>query len=799
MKHSHINPFIFFAIVLLFFISSCDNNSKDEKKEHLHDLVSYVDPNIGSVHSRWFFYTPASRPFGMAKLSPQTNAQGSIGSWMPNGYSGDQNSIEGFGHFHEFQIGGLIVMPTIGRLQTVNGNLENPDSGYRSRFKKENEYAEAGYYKVKLDDYNIDVELSATDRVGFHRYKFNEGDTANIIFDIGHKQGESGEIIETFVEWDGEFSVSGYIETYPEYQKFCDEGNTVKMYFYALLDKKAIESGAFVDENIENGVKTSKGKNNGLFLKFDLSKNKDIEMKVGLSYTSITNAKQNLKSEAESLSFDQAHEEARNAWNIELNKIYVEGNSREDKVKFYTSLYHALLGRGLASDYNGSYIKFDKSIGQIPLDENNKPKYNHYNSDGIWGAFWNLTQLWSLAYPEYLSYYVQSNLDYYKDRGWLHDGVAAGTYANGVQTNFQALVIASAYNCGIRDFDIEVAYEAALKNELEYRGRDLGNGKYDLAYFVKEGYIPYQDTIISNGWAFNFGASHTLEYSLSSYAVSQMASSLGKKDDARKLLKQAGYWENLYDSETKLIRPKLPSGDFIEEFDPMKAWDGFQEGNAYQYTWYVPHNISKLKNLIGEDLFNERLENTFIESQKNLFGGGDKVDSFSGVEMLYNHGNQPCLHNSWLFNYSNKPWLTQYWTRTICDEFYGTTELHGYGYGQDEDQGQLGAWFVISSMGLFDVQGLTNKNPSIQFSSPLFDKISIKLNNKYYKGDKIEIITNNNSKHNKYIQSVKINGNDYNRNWIERSKLTDGAKIIFEMGNKANKNWGIAQEPPSMD
>jgi predicted alpha-1,2-mannosidase len=415
----------------------------------------------------------------------------------------------------------------------------------------------------------------------------------------------------------------------------------------------------------------------------------------------------------------------------------------------------------------------------------------------MWGGFWNLSQLWAMVYPEIFNQYLQSNIDFYKETGWLHDGEAAGVYTNGVQTNFQGLLIASAYNCGFRDFDWETGYEAAVKNELEYRGRNLGNGKYDLYYFVKNGYVPYQDTIIGNGWVFNFGASHTLEYAFSSYAVAQMAKNRGNEADYSKLMEQAGYWKNLFDSESKFIRPKLPSGEFIKDFDPMKAWDGFQEGNAYQFTWFVPHDIAGLIENIGKDLFNERLEKTFEESRKSLFGGGEEIHSFSGVEMLYNQGNQPCLHQSWLFNYSGKPWLTQKWTRIICDEFYGTEPLHGYGFGQDEDQGQLGAWYVMAALGLFDVQGHTNAEPTFQFGSPLFEKVSIQLSED--PGNRLVIETKDNGPENYYVRSLKFNGETIENTWLKRETLMQGGKLVFEMDSVPNKNRGAKVPPPSMN
>lgn len=763
------------------------------------DAVSWVDPQIGSVHGRWFFYTPAAIPFGMCKLAPHTNAYEGVGSWMPAGYDDRHTSIEGFGHFHEFQVGGVVFMPTTGTLQTTPGTLENPDSGYRSRFDKNEEHAEPGYYSVFLKDYEINAELTATERVGFHRYTFPQTNNAHLIIDIGHKQGESSTVISAFAKINDQNEVEGYVTTYPEYAKFCDPDKYVTMYFVAKLNKKPKSVGSFIDSIQVPGNSSTQGIRNGLYLTFEMKEGELLEIQTGVSYTSIANARNNLMVESKNQTFDQVRKSAHDLWNEMLGRIQVEDNNSINKVKFYTGLYHALLGRGVSSDVNGAYPLVDGKIGQIPLDKNGVPTHKHYNTDGMWGGFWNLSQLWALVYPEHFSDYIQSNLDYYDHRGWLHDGEATGVYTNGVQTNLQGLLIASAYHCGIRDFDVQKGYEAALKNEIDYIGRGLGNGKYNLHYFVNNGYVPYKDTTISNGWVFNFGASHTLEYAFTSYGVAQFAKALGDQTNYEKLMKQAAYYRNLFDPETKFIRPKKVDGTFITPFDPMKAWAGFQEGNAYQFTWYIPHDIRGLINLIGIEEFNKRLELTFNESQKSMFGGDkDNINSFSGVEMLYNHGNQPCLHQSWLFNYSGKPWLTQKWSRAIGDQFYGSEPLHGYGVGQDEDQGQLGAWYVLNALGLFDVQGHSNINPTFQFGSPIFEKVTIKLNNKYYKGEELVIKTVTNSKENYYIQSATFNGTDLQKCWIERSSLTNGGTLIFEMGNTPNTKWGILTPPPSM-
>ena len=238
-----------------------------------------------------------------------------------------------------------------------------------------------------------------------------------------------------------------------------------------------------------------------------------------------------------------------------------------------------------------------------------------------------------------------------------------------------------------------------------------------------------------------FAASHTLEYSYSAFAAAQMAKSMGLKDDYKKLIKYSDGWKLIFDPIDKLIHPRNAKGEFIDKFDPYEPWRGFQEGNAIQYTFFVPQNPAGLITAIGKAEFNTRLNTIFETAQKNSFGGGKEIDAFAGIKSIYNHGNQPNLHISWLFNFSGKPWLTQKWTRAICNEFYGTEPIHGYGYGQDEDQGQLGSWYVMAALGLFDVKGFTDARPIVEIGSPLFDKATIQLGN----GKKLVIETKNNA------------------------------------------------------
>lgn len=774
-----------FLVICMSIIMGCSTSTSSTKA-----LVDYVDPNIGTAHCRWFFYTPAAIPFGMAKLAPSTDAHlGNPGGWQAVGYDFRHTSIEGFANFHEFQVGGVVFAPTVGELQTVPGELENLDGGYRSRFDKKDEVAAPGYYSVLLKDYGVKAELTAMKRVGFHRYTYPKTELANLIFDIGNKQGESGEVKDAEVQYFEDGRVEGYVITSPVYVNIYQKGADVRMYFSAVLNKKPVQVGTFVKDVVNPGKHQEKGPGAGLYMTFSTEEQEAVEVKVGLSYTSIENARFNRETEAADVTFDQAKKNATDVWNESLSRIYVEGGKETDKVKFYTGLFHALLGRGLASDANGYYPKNNGTVGRIALDEEGNPVHQHYNTDAIWGGFWNLTQLWSLAYPEYYSDWIKSQLLVYQDAGWLGDGIACSKYVSGVGTNFTSLAIAAAYNCGIRDFDVQQGYEAALKNEVEWRGRLEGAGKMDVRQFVERGYSPNEKRfdMVTREEGSGFGASHTMEYSFSSFAVSQFAKHLGKEDDYKLLSNLSNGWKNLYDPETRLIRPKDTKGNFLEDFNPLAPWKGFQEGNAVQYTFYVPHQIDELVDLVGQETFNSRLDSIFLLSQKNIFGGGKEVDAFAGLKTVYNHGNQPNLHISWLFNFSGKPYLSQKWVRAILDEFYGLEGIHGYGYGQDEDQGQLGAWYVMSALGLFDVKGLTEIDPKFQIGAPLFDKVTVRLNKDYYPGEKFVIEAKKQAVGDCYLQDISLNNRPQDTVQLPFSEVVKGGKLVLGLGASPNE------------
>lgn len=763
------------------------------------DLIHYADPNIGTVHSRWFFYTPAAEPFGLAKLGASTNGTyGNAQGWEAVGYDGTHTSIDGFPCLHEFQVGGISLMPVTGGLKTVPGTLEDPDSGFRSRFDHADECAWPGYYSVLLKDYGIRTELTATARTGFQRYTFPESDSARIIFNIGNRQGESGNVKDAYIKYDGKNTVEGYVVTEPEYIKKYQAGASLPMYFYAVIDTAPESADVFFQGGQPERSSEIRGAGAMMALNYETSEGQRITVKIGLSYTSIENARQNMVAEAENATFDEVRKATETKWNDALGRIRVYGGTEDSRIKFYTGLYHALLGRGLASDVNGAYPRNDGTVGQIPLDRSGKPLHSHYNTDAVWGAYWNLETLWALAYPEYYNDFINSQMLVYNETGWLGDGIANSRYVSGVGTNMTSIAFVGAYNSGIRNFDVEKAYQAALKNETESRDRLEGAGKLDVGQFVERGWVPYiaGDNFSMPSDGSQFSASHTLEYSFSSYAVAQWAKALGYEADYRRLMELSRGWEKLFDEKTGFIHPRDEDGNFIDSFNPYEPWRGFQEGNAMQYTFFVPHDPYGLIEKVGKDEFNHRLDSIFVEARKSVFGGGKVTYAFSGLQSPYNHGNQPCLHIPWLFNFSGRPYLTQKWTRLICDEFYGTDAEHGYGYGQDEDQGQLGAWYVLAAVGLFDVQGGASLEPTFQIGSPQFDRIEIALDPMNASAKKFVIEVEGNSPEAMYVQSATLDGSPLDRNWLYRSEVYDGGTLRLTMGTTPSEDWGAAAPPP---
>ncbi len=744
--------------------------------------VDYVRPQIDTRKSRWFYFSSASRPFGMVSLSPDTQTRGSWNS----GYLYDKLHIQCFSHIHCWQLAGVPVMPTTG---PILGHL-----GFKacqSPFSHSNETVSPGYHKVVLDRYGITVELTSTSRVGMHRYTYPKGQDANVMFDVGAFLAH-GKISKASFRQVSATELAGYSVLAPTSRR----QKPLTVYYVAQFNQPIVTCGTWKPIN---GKKTlvdasaQEGKDIGGYVSFGDLKGTPLLMKVGISYVSEEQAKLNLVSELNHWNFDRVVQESRNDWNQELGKIKVEGGSTSERIKFYTDLWHSLLGRHTFSDVNGKYVDNTGSkpqIRQVPL-KNGTPVRNTYNSDGFWGAEFNLNILWSLAYPKVLSDFVSTMVDYYRNGGLIARGPSGGNYTYVMVGDTTIPLIAAAYNKGIRDFDIQGAYDGSLKNSesggiRDHAGYELNPNCY-MEWYATHGYVP--EGLPGKG-GHREGCAMTLYFAYQDWCMAQFAQAIGQRETAEKYLKRSFNYRNVFDPSVGWMRPRNQDGSWLTPFAPTgKGFNmpGFVESNSAIFTYYVPHNVPDLITLLGGNrAFIDKLNEQFEKAAPKRFITPHGAHAGNWVD----YENQPSLHMAHLFSHAGAPWLTQYWVRRIKQEVFGDITPYG-GYNGDEDQGQMGAYGVLTAIGLFDIQGGAAVNPSYEITTPLFDKVVITLDNRYYPGQHFVIETLNNKPGNIYIQRAELNGKPWNSFRIPHSELIKGGKLILELGNQPNKSWGI--------
>ena len=768
--------------------------------------VDLVNPLIDSANSRWFFFSSATRPFGMVNLSPD---MGTAGAWE-SGYRYNQKKINFFSHIHAWQLSGIPVLPTTGKIKAHLGPKE-----YGSSYSHDRERVEAGYHSIILDDYNIKAELTSTKRVGFHRYTFPKSNQSAVILDLSAQLGPSG-------------TESGYVERvsnkkligYAVMEKTRRRPKPTKVFFSIHFNKPFDALHAYRDGKLLGKVKKFKGKNGGVYPIFKTTDGEQILMKVAISYVSSSQAELNLNTELSNWEFDDVVKDSKDEWNEYLSRIQIKGNTRDQQVRFYTDLWHALQGRRIISDVNGKYSDMTgdtQRIGQIPLDEVGEPKFNHYNSDSFWGAQWTLNTLWHLVYPRITEEFINSMLLMYDDGGLIPRGPSGGNYTYVMTGASTTPFIVSAYMKGIRGFNVEKAYEGMLKNALP--GGIMSKVGYEhytnkgggIEYYIDRGYVPFPLYEKQYGYH-QCGPGVTMEYAYQDWTLAQMAKVLNKDSDHKMLIKRAANYRNIYDSSSGWMRGRTLDGNWIEPFDPLvyegdykdPLGSGFVEATAAAATWFVPHDLAGLAELMGgKDIAARRLNQSFLIAKQHGFVAhnyrGDNFVSSYRRRAFINYGNQPSMQTGYIFNYFGQPWLTQKWVREVIDEVYSDNDPQ-HGYSGDEDQGLMGALCVLMKIGLFEMKGGAEINPSYDLSSPIFDQITIHLDKDYYQGVNFKIDVLNNSPKNKFIQSVKLNGKPLNQSWLYHKDLVKGGNLEYVLGEEPNYDWGTALEslPSSM-
>lgn len=717
--------------------------------------ADYVNPFIGTSNYGATFPGPIA-PRGMASISPfnvagAPNKLEKDSQWLSNPYVHENTFLTGFSQVNLSgvgcpDLGVLLLMPTTGELET--NHLK-----YGSTYKKE--VAKAGYYSTHIDKYDIKAEFTASKRVGVSKFTFPNGQ-ANVLLNLGlgltNEQGAMVQVVSS-TEIQGMRSVGTFCYNSPE--------AAYPVYFVAKFSKPADRFGvwkkpakyegteaqwmAYNGKNrlMEQSTKMVVGDSIGSYFSYNFEKTETVEVKIGVSYVSIENARENLEKETGNKSFDAVCKETYNEWNELLSKIKVEGGTTEDKTVFYTALYHTLIHPNTLNDFNGEYPEI--KTGKI-----GKTDGTRYTVFSLWDTYRNVHQLMSLVYPQQQLDMVKSMLDMYDENGWLPKWELNSTETFTMVGDPASIVITDTYLKGIKDFDVQKAYTAMLKSADQLENNPLRPGLKD---YIQKGYLTTE----------NVGSvSTTQEYNAADNAIALLAKELGKTADYKRFSKRSLSYKKLFDKNFKLLRPKTKDGNWYEPFDPNAGANfteniGFIEGNAWQYAFMIPHDMGGLKKLMGGDRgFTDQLQKIFDTTQFDM-------------------ANEPDIAYPYLFNYvKGEEWRSQKLVEELVRKHFKNTPA---GIPGNDDTGTMSAWVVYSMMGFYPI---APGEPKYTITKPLFDKITIQLDSKYYKKTElvIEKVTNSNGK----IKQIEVDGKKHKGYFIDHNDLVKAKtfKVILE-------------------
>ena len=753
--------------------------------------VDWVNPLIdtGKPRVRWVFSASACRPFGMVRLSADTDP---VGCW-DSGYRYFSDTIHCFSHIHAWQLSGIPVMPITGACTAPARAQE-----IGSRFSHDRETVRPGYHAVYLDTYGIQAELTATERVGLHRYTFPDTECCSVVFDLGAELGPS-EMSDAMLRTVAPDEVEGSVENAPTRRR----PKPCRIYFVVRFDRPFEAFGGWDESGFKETTDRISGEGCGAFVRFAARGGIVLRMKVGVSYVSAAQARRNLDAEIAHWDFDRVRRETEDLWNAWLSRIEVEGGSDAQRTKFYTDIWRSLQGGFLTNDIDGSYCDNTGSepvIRKIPIAGDGRPAYRRLEADLFWGAHWSQSLLWGLAYPEVVSDWCNTLVDTYKNGGLIPRGPSGGNYTFVMIGSHSTAFLAAAYMKGIRTFDAEAAYAGMRKNA--FPGGLMSKAGYEhdtclgggIEYYIERGYIPEGRKVPG---AFHVdGAAQTLEYAYDDWCLAQMAQALGKEADYRYFIERSENYKNLYNPVSGFMHPRNPDGTWLEPFDPL-SMKGWCEANGWQYTFYVPHDIQGLiRTMGGRDAFVRKLDDAF-ERAISMDFYAPKPDLRRDAAYI-NYGNEPGRFTAHLFNHSGSPWLAQKWARQVKEQLFSS--VAPMGFCEDDDNGLAAATSALLAIGLFDVRGGAAREPVYEMASPVFDRIVISLDKRYYPGETFTIEARNNDRENVYIQSATLNGTPLNRPWFFHDRLVSGGVLSLNLGPKPNKQWGAQPEdaPPSM-
>ena len=739
-------------------------------------LADYIDTRMGTAHSRWMIAPGPWMPFSMVKLSPDNQDSG----WQ-SGYDPSFESIGTFSHIHEWTMAGLGIMPANGPLKTEIGSqssLVKDANSYRSAIDKTSEETKVGYYKVDLTDYQIKAELTATSRCGFQRYTYPQDKDARVMIDLKIPSEYDYQIVEGSIKQTGARRIEGFSKQLSKNVWSADADQNYTIYFVIEFNKDIKKFGGWHDHTLweTDTMTASYPQRFGCYAEFDTTDHPEVMVRSGISYVDMAGASNNLSNEITEpfgWNFEAVRKHQSDSWNNILNRVRIYSNDYREKVRFYTNLYRAFC-RNTFSDADCRWVDAAGNIQK--LDD---PDAVALGCDAFWNTFWNLNQVWNLIAPEWSSRWVKSQLAMYDANGWLAKGPSGMKYIPVMVAEHEIPLLVSTYQMGIRNYDAEKMFRAIVKMQTTPAQRVANGfaGNRDLETYLQHQYVPADKGRFSN----------TLEYSYDDWTVSQLAKALGKEEYYRTFSNRGNWWKNAINPATGYAQMRYSNGEWEKNFDPFKSGANhhYVEGNAWQLTFFVPQNVPALTEIIGKELFIDRLSWGFKASEPWRYNApGDQYWDFPVVQ-----GNQQSMHFAFLFNWAGQPWQTQRWSRSIIDRYYGFDTSNAY-LG-DEDQGQMSAWFVMAALGLFQTDGGCNAEPVYELGSPLFEKIKIDLRKHFGRGKQFIIKASNTSRENKYIQSAKLNGKKLNSFKFPAKELLKGGTLELEMGDRPNKNWGI--------
>ncbi|QEC74490.1 GH92 family glycosyl hydrolase [Mucilaginibacter ginsenosidivorax] len=714
-------------------------------------FTKYVDPYIGTgFHGHVF--VGANVPFGAVQLGPTNLSEG--WDWC-SGYHISDSTIIGFQHTHLSgtgigDLGDISFMPTTGAIKTYKGSLKDMQDGYVSLFSHKDEVVKPGYYKVKLKRYDIGVELTATTRVGMHKYTFPTSKDAHIVIDLQEGIGWDRSY-ETYIKQEDKYTISGY--------RFSKGWAADQRIYFTAVFSKPIEKFAVYDSTAKAiGTKLKGAKIKGV-ISFATSKGEVVYAKVGISPVSSANAMLNIKAEIPGWDFAKVVSQADQAWNAQLGKINIKADSLSILKKFYTAFYHSMVAPSIFNDVNGEYWGTDKKVHK-------NVGFNNVTTFSLWDTYRSNNPLSTIIHPEHTNDMINSMLAIYQQQGTLPTWHLMANETNCMVGYSAVPVVADALLKGYKGFDANLAYEAMKTTAMQdARG---------VKFVKKLGFIPADSTAES--------VSMGLEYAIDDWCLAQVAKKLGKTADYEYFSKRGKYYKNYYDPKAGFMRGRLADNSWRTPYSPfisIHETGDFTEGNGWEYTFLVPQDVEGLINLLGgKDKFNIKLDSLFIaEGDMGKF----KSPDVSGLIGQYAHGNEPGHPMAYYYDYSGQPWKTAAKVRYILDDFY-TTKTDGI-IG-NEDVGQMSAWYVLSALGFYPVNPA---NGLYVFGSPVITEATLKL-----QGNKtFHVVVKNNGPKNMYINAMKLNGVNYTKTYFSHKTLMAGGELEITMGDKPGTVWGV--------